>query len=234
MKRDAAVIAIDGPAGVGKSTVARSVANSLGLSYIDTGAMYRAATLAALRAGVDTGDDAAVAELAHQAKIELRYSGDDGLEVRTFLDGEDVSDDIRTPLVSSHVSQVAANPAVRRVMVGLQRELINRGGAVVEGRDVGTIVAPDADVKIFLTASVPERARRRLQDLERAGHDVTLEQLERDIARRDHLDSSRSDSPLKQAADAIVIDTTEKTAEQVTEEIVRAVRRRWDTKGAGA
>lgn len=223
---DRLVVAIDGPAGVGKSTVAQMVAAELSYAYIDTGAMYRAVTFKALRKKVNTEDDHAVAGLAREALIEERYNPTGRVKLRTFLDGREVTREIRTPRVSNYVSRVSANPGVRTELVKLQRRLLKGGGVVIEGRDMGTIVAPDADIKIFLTASVSERARRRHGDLLEAGIDIPLETLRNEIARRDHADSTRKESPLSMARDALRIDTTGMNAEEVAAEIVKRCRKK--------
>jgi cytidylate kinase len=208
------VVAIDGPAGAGKSTVARAVADRLGLAYLDTGAMYRAVALAALRRGVDPAATDEVAEVARTAGIEIT-TGDGS--PRVVVDGADVTGDIRSPEVTRAVSAVAANPAVRGEMVRRQREWASaHQGAVVEGRDIGTVVFPDADLKVFLTATDDERARRRALELV----DLGYEQVAADLARRDRLDSSRAASPLKAADGAVVLDTTGLGVEEVVERIL--------------
>jgi cytidylate kinase len=203
------VIAIDGPAGSGKSTVARMVAERLGLDYLDTGAMYRSVAFAALRRGIDPTATDAVAEVARDVSIEVAGA--------VTVDGLDATAAIRGAEVTSAVSSVAANPAVRAEMVHRQRQwAAKRGGGVVEGRDIGSVVFPDAVLKIYLTASDDERARRRaVQD---GGADVRA--VREDIARRDRVDSTRAASPLAVAADAIVIDTTDRTAGDVVEEVL--------------
>jgi len=206
------VVAIDGPAGAGKSTVAKLLAHRLGFLYIDTGAMYRALTLKVLREGIRSTDDEAVGSLAGKVKIDLVPS-ENGL--RVFLDGEDVTDEIRSPEVSRHVSYVARIYAVRERMTALQREMARNGKVVMEGRDIGTCVLPEADHKFFVTASVRERARRRQGDLRLQGHDIDLETLVQEIEKRDYIDSTREVAPLKPALDAKVIDTTGKTVEEV-------------------
>lgn len=209
----ALVIAIDGPAGTGKSTVARGLASALGASYLDTGAMYRIVTLAALRRGVDLADTDAIA--AAVADVELTV-GHDPAEDRSFLAGEDVSTEIRGDAVTKAVSAVSAVPAVRTRLVELQRALA--GGAhdvVVEGRDIGTVVLPDADVKIFLTASAEERARRRNDQNVANGLPDDYEAVLADVKRRDHLDSTRPISPLRAADDAAVVDTSDMSQSQV-------------------
>ena len=211
MKR---VVAVDGPSGSGKSTVSRGVADALGLSVLDTGAMYRAVTLAALDAGIDPADADAAAATARRSRVDL----DDG---RVQLDGRDVTSQIRGPAVTDAVSIVSAHPHVREVLVGRQREWVERhGGGVVEGRDIGTVVFPDAPVKVFLTASDDERARRRQRDERAADRDVDVESVRKALGRRDQLDASRATSPLRRADDALVIDTTGRDADDVVAEIV--------------
>ena len=208
-----AVAAIDGPAGSGKSTVARLLASELKLPHFDTGAMYRAVAVAALRAGIDPDDQDATAELAEQTKIAI---GD-----RTFIDEVDATDEIRTPEVDQLVSVVAANPKVRRVLVAQQRKWATElGGGVMEGRDIGTKVFPDAIFKAFLTAQPEVRARRRYGQ----SSIQTLGDVAEDIERRDQIDSTRSDSPLQVAPGAVVIDTSDLTVEQVVSELANMFR----------
>ncbi|REK59177.1 MAG: (d)CMP kinase [Thermobacillus sp.] len=208
-------IAIDGPAGAGKSTVARLVAGRFGYVYIDTGAMYRAVALAALRAGVEPGMTGELEKLVSELDIRLE-PGDVVQRVR--LNGEDVTDEIRSRAVTSVVPAYAAVPAVRARLVELQRAMAREGGVVMDGRDIGTHVLPDAELKVFLTASVQERARRRYEESGRA-QGMTLEMLEEEIAERDRQDASREISPLVKAEDAIVLDTTTLTAEEAAERI---------------
>ncbi len=195
------VIAVDGPGGVGKSTVARGVAAALGAAYIDTGALYRAVTLGVLRSGCDAQDAAAVVHLAETSRFEYA-------DEITFLDGEDVSAAIRTPEVNALVSPISAMVEVRRWAVGWQRAWVERhqGHAVVVGRDIGTVVFPDAPVKVYLTADAATRAQRRAQDPEAAGQD--LDAVASQLQLRDRIDSTRASSPLKPAEDAVVIDTS--------------------------
>jgi CMP/dCMP kinase len=214
MTAGAGILAIDGPAGAGKSTVARGAADRLGFHVLDTGAMYRAATLACLRAAVDLDDERACGEIAGAIRIDQ-----DGEQ--TSLDGVDVSREIRTPEVTATVSTVSAHPGVRRIMVDHQRRwAAGREGGVVEGRDIGTVVFPDARLKVFLLASDEERARRRLQDEMAAGRDVDLDALRAAIERRDKLDSERAHSPLAVADDAVQVDTTGRSVDDVVDEIV--------------
>lgn len=200
------VIAVDGPAGTGKSSVSRGLARSLGARYLDTGAMYRIVTLAVVRAGVNLTDTPAIELAAADVPLSVGYDPD---EDKAYLDAEDVSREIRGDAVTKAVSAVSAVPAVRARLVGLQRELASGpGSVVVEGRDIGTVVLPDADLKIFLTASAEERARRRNQQNIAAGRDDEYETVLADVMRRDHLDSTRAVSPLRAADDAVVVDTT--------------------------
>ncbi|MFL6052556.1 MAG: (d)CMP kinase [Actinoallomurus sp.] len=212
------VIAMDGPSGSGKSSVSKGVARALGLRYLDTGAMYRAMTWWMLREGVPVDDAAAVA--ARAGKPEL-VSGTDPAAPTITVGGVDVSGPIRGSDVTGAVSAVAAVPAVRQRLVALQREIIGTGGIVVEGRDIGTAVAPDAQVKIYLTASAEARARRRNAEL--TGATVTATQA--DLARRDRLDSTRKVDPLARAADAVELDTTSLGLDEVIEEVLRIARK---------
>ncbi len=215
------IIAIDGPAGAGKSTVARQVATQLGLVYLDTGAMYRAITWLVLENGIDIDDECSIAELANQCKIELTPSQNLQFPVQVWINGIDVTQEIRSIEVTSQVSAIAAQNAVRKALVQQQQNWGQRGGLVAEGRDIGTHVFPDAEVKIFLTASVGERARRRQQDFTKQGQpEVSVEQLERDIAERDYKDSTRKISPLRKAADAVEVQTDGLTPSEVAAQIV--------------
>ena len=211
-------IALDGPAGSGKSTVARAVAARLSLPHLDTGAMYRAATLKALERGIGTHDGAGLRSLLDVTDIDLR----DG---RVFLDGRDVSAEVRAGPVTASVSQVAAHAAVRQWMVDRQRRLVGERGGVVEGRDITTVVLPEADFKFFLTAAPRERARRRAAELAAEGVAVSLDDVLTGIEARDRLDSGREASPLRVAEGAIVIDSTGRSVDDVVEEIVAAARR---------
>jgi len=209
------VVAIDGPGGSGKSTVAKMVAAQTGLDYLDTGAMYRSIAFGVLQRSIEPTDWPAVEAIVDDIELEL---GPDSVTV----DGLDATTAIRGPEVTRHVSAVAANPAVRAAMVRLQRQwLVQRNGGVLEGRDIGTVVAPDAPVKVFLTASVAERARRRALE---TGEDVN--EVEADLARRDTADSQRADSPLKPASDSVEIDTTGQTILEVVATIVGLVDER--------
>jgi CMP/dCMP kinase len=213
------IIAVDGPSGSGKSSVSRGVARALGLRYLDTGAMYRAMTWWMLREGVPVGDPDAVAARVGEAELSCDT---DPAAPGIAVDGTDVSGPIRTPEVTAAVSAVAAVPEVREHLVALQRRIIGEGRIVVEGRDIGTIVAPEAPVKIYLTATADVRAQRRNAEL--AGASVTATQAA--MARRDRLDSTRQASPLARAADAVELDTTRLDLDEVIAEVLRAVRER--------
>lgn len=213
-----AVVAIDGPAGAGKSTAARRVAERLEYTLVDTGAMYRAVALEATERGLSYDDGAALGALARG--LDLRFEpGPDGAP-RLVLDGIDRSEAIRTPAISAAASQVSRHPEVRDALLGLQRKVGAEGGVVLEGRDIGTVVFPDAEVKVFLTASAEERARRRVAELEAKGHDVDYESTLDQIRSRDALDEGREVAPLKPAADAVHLDSTALGIDEVVERIV--------------
>lgn len=216
------VIAIDGPAASGKSTTAKLVAQRLGYLYVDTGAMYRAMGFKARQLGISLSDAEAVAEMAQNTSVEQR-PGPGGAV--TYLDGRDVSREIRTPEASQLASDISTIPAVRRRLVAQQQELGRRGGVVMEGRDITTVVFPDADVKVYMEASVGERARRRQAELARKGIVSTLEEIEAQIRARDLQDSTRADSPLTRDAAALVIDTTGLSIEKQVELVLEAAYR---------
>lgn len=216
------IIAIDGPAGAGKSTVTRKIAEALGLLYLDTGAMYRAVTWLVLQSGIKIDDQPAIAEIVSQCHIELIP---DGEQPRTVINGQDVTEAIRSLEVTANVSAIASQWAVRQALVKQQQAFGRQGGIVAEGRDIGTTVFPDAELKIFLTASVQERAKRRLLELHAKGQtDITQDQLEQDIAQRDHLDSNRAISPLRKALDAVEIQTDNLTIDDVIQRAVSLYR----------
>lgn len=217
------VIALDGPSGAGKSSVARDVATSLELRYLDTGAMYRALTWWMLRHDVDVDDPGAVAALADKPQLSI---GTDARNPTIEVDGTDASERIRAPAVSSSVSAVSAVPEVRRRLVEAQVDIIGEGGIVVEGRDIGTVVAPTADVKVFLTATPEERAQRRTRELEAqpAPTEVSADATHADMQRRDRLDSGRQSSPLTKADDAVEIDSTVLGLDEVVNVVLRLVR----------
>lgn len=217
------IVAIDGPSGAGKSTLAKRVAREFGFMYLDTGAMYRALALKALRDTVDLTDEARMARLVEGTDIDLTERAG---KLEVFLDGEEVSALIRTPEVSQMASRVSALGVVRRRMLELQRSVGRRGSVVAEGRDIGTVVFPEAEVKIYLDASAQERARRRSDELRAAGSPVGLEETQREIEERDRRDSERELAPLRQAEDALAIDSSSLDADAVAEWVIREIRSR--------
>ncbi len=225
------VVAIDGPSGAGKSTVARRLAARLGWQHVETGAMYRAVGLKADRRGVDFGDDGALERLCRETAIEFRPGADGGS--RVLLDGEDVSGAIREHRVSDLASRVSTRKPVREAMARYQRELGEARPSVLEGRDIGTVVFPDALLKVYLTASDEERARRRTEELAARGQAVLAEEVLADIRARDEQDSSREHAPLRAAADAVAVDTTGLTVAQVVERVAALVRERLASPGGG-
>ena len=212
------IIAIDGPAGAGKSTIAKLLAKKLQLLYIDTGAMYRALALQALRKGITPDEQEKIALIAEKTRITLLENGDRNISV--FLDDEDVTDAIRSPEVTALVSSIAALPEVRMYLVEQQRAIAKRGGVVMDGRDIGTFVLPHADLKFFLTASIEERAKRRYLEMAAKGFEVELEALSQELLVRDSQDENRALAPLKQAEDAILIDTTGLDIDQVLDKMI--------------
>lgn len=219
------VIAIDGPAGSGKSTTAKMVAKEMGFSFLDTGAMYRALTHYALTNNISPSDSEQLTRLAEELVLEFKPT--DGVN-HVIYDSVDITKEIRTPEVTLHVSEVSAHPGVRKAMVARQKEFGKIGSIVAEGRDTTTVVFPNAAVKIFLIASVEERAKRRLLDLKNAGSDSTVEDQKADLERRDHYDSNREHSPLTKADDAFEIDTTNLTIEEQVSKIVELAKKVFD------
>ncbi len=214
------IIAIDGPSGAGKSTIAKLLAKKLNILYLDTGAMYRAVGLKALRNGVDINDETAVAEMLKTTEVDVKIV--DGTQ-KVYLDGEDVSVAIREHRVSKAASDISAVSCVRYAMVDLQRKIAGKRDTILDGRDIGTFVLPNADYKIFLTASVEERSLRRFKELQAKGENCTLEKIAQDIATRDYNDSHRALAPLKKADDAVEIDSTSMTIEEVADKIISIV-----------
>ena len=206
------IIAIDGPAGSGKSTIAKLIAEDLGLVYLDTGAMYRLVTLKALNEGI-LGDFEKIKKMLNNLNIDIKENG-------FYLDNVDVSDEIRKPIVSENVSDIAAIREVREKMVDLQRKFSESKNVILDGRDIGTVVFPSADVKIFLVADAKERANRRYKELVKKGENIKIEEIYENILKRDEIDSTRKESPLKKAEDAIEVDTTSKNIEEVKNEIL--------------
>lgn len=217
-------IAIDGPSGAGKSTLARMIAEKLGFIYVDTGAIYRAVGLCAFDNGVDRSDAQGVIRLLDQIKIEIGH-GKDGMQ-RVILNGKDVSERIRLPEISLYASDVSKIPEVRTFLLDMQRELADRYDVIMDGRDIGTVVLPNADVKIFLTATAEDRSGRRLAELKAKGIDASFEEVFRDIKYRDENDSKRSVAPLKPAPDAVILDTTGNSLEKSFAILLELVKER--------
>ena len=224
MNQDVIAVAMDGPAGAGNSTVARAVAQALGFVYVDTGALYRTIGLAVCRRGLDGTDVPGVLAVLPEIQVTLAYQ--DGAQ-HVLLDGEDVSDAIRTPQISTCASQVSSVPAVRAYLLDLQRNMARRQSVVMDGRDIGTVILPDAQVKIFLTASPETRAARRFAELKDKGTEpVSYARILEDMKARDALDASRAVAPLKQAPDAVLLDTSEMTLDESIQAALSIVRRR--------
>ena len=219
---DYKVIAIDGPAGAGKSTIAKKLAECIGYTYIDSGAMYRAVTLKVLREDIPIGETYSIIRLAGETDIDFRNNS-------IYIDGRLADTEIREEAVNKNVSYIASIPEVRRLMVDLQRKISKNNNVVMDGRDVGTVIFPEAGFKFFITASVEERAERRYKELRLKGYEAELQDIKVQIEKRDHIDSTRADSPLVAAADAIVIDTTGKGIEEVLEEVIYYI----EMKGGG-
>ena len=216
------IVAIDGPAGAGKSTVAKRLAKELGYTYMDTGAMYRAFALKARREGIDLDNESALRASLAGTNVELMEK--DG-QPKVLLDGRDVTSEIRAPEMSQWASKISALKPVRERMVELQRALGTRGGVVVEGRDIGTVVFPGAEVKIFLTAGTQERGLRRFAELQAHGKDVTLEETLGEMKQRDRRDQERAVAPLRQAEDAVAVDSTGMSVDQVVEKIMKEIKK---------
>ena len=216
-------IAIDGPAGAGKSSIARRIAGRLGYIYVDTGALYRAIGLHVLRGGADPAKEESVRPFLDGLQVSLKFVGG---EQRVFLNGEDVSQEIRTAPVSRAASQVSAIPAVRAFLLSLQRDIAGENDVVMDGRDIGTVVLPNAPIKIFLTASPEERARRRYEQMRKKGMEADYSQVLQDMKLRDYSDSHREISPLVRADDALLVDTTGNTLEQSVEQLLSLILKR--------
>ena len=214
-------VAIDGPSGAGKSTVSRSVAKAFGFIYVDTGAMYRTIGLAAFRKGLDTKDKPSIIGILPELDIELKYN-EQG-EQRMYLNGEDVSTDIRLPEISMCASNVSAMPEVRAYLMDMQRQMAKRYDVIMDGRDIGTVILPDAAVKIFLTASAEERANRRYKELIAKGNEVSFEEVLEDMKKRDEQDSNRAAAPLKPADDAVMLDTSSMNFDESIQAVCRLI-----------
>lgn len=215
-------VAVDGPSGAGKSTLARKAAAALGYLYVDTGAIYRTVALSAVRRGIDPADGVKIVPILGELDIRLEYAGD-GLQ-HMYLNGEDVSQAIRVHEISQHASTVSAIPEVRAFLLELQRDLARKNNVIMDGRDIGTVVLPEAQVKIFLTASPESRAQRRHLELQQRGQDTDFDTVLRDIIRRDEQDTNRPIAPLRQAEDAVLLDTTHLDLEQSLQAILNIIK----------
>ena len=216
------IITIDGPAGSGKSTIAKMLAKELGYTYIDTGAMYRAVALMVKRLGINPDNANAVVEIMKKIQIDLKPAEN---RVQVFLNGEDVSKEIRTEEIGKIASKIARHSEVRKILVQMQRELgLRAKNVVIEGRDTGTVIFPDADIKFFFTASPEVRAERRYRELKEKGLNINYEEILKEIKERDHLDETRKDSPLKPAPDAILLDTTNKSLLEVFQDVINIIQ----------
>lgn len=214
-------VAIDGPAGAGKSTIARTAAKAMGYIYVDTGALYRAVGVYSLRHGFDTKNADTVAATLSDIQVELKFLGD---IQHVFLNGEDVSEEIRTPDASMAASDVSAVPAVRQFLFDLQRDIAKANNCIMDGRDIGTVVLPDAQVKIFLTASPEARAQRRYKELQEKGATDTYEAVLADLKQRDYNDSHRATAPLKPAEDSVLVDTTALTLQESVQKVISVIQ----------
>lgn len=219
------IVAIDGPSGAGKSTLAKRLAKELGFTYLDTGAMYRALALKVLRQGIDPEEESSLAALLGQTEIDVQENGG---RLKVLLDGVDVGDLIRTPEVSQMASIVSARKIVRQRMLELQRAAAAKGRIVAEGRDIGTVIFPQAEVKVYLDASVTERARRRFEELRASGRDVSFEETVSELMQRDRRDSERDVAPLCRAEDAVTVDSSALTADAVAERVMAVIRLQLD------
>lgn len=217
-------IAIDGPAGAGKSTIAKRVAEELNFMYIDTGALYRAVALCAIQKNIEPDDSQRVSEMLSEIKVQLAFNY--RFEKVVLLDGKDVSSQIRTPEVSMAASKISALPQVRAYLLDLQRDIAKENNVIMDGRDIGTVVLPDAKVKIFLTASPQVRAERRYKELSEKGANVSFDEVLRDVNERDYNDSHRKTAPLKPAEDSVFVDTTDLDFEQSVEKIISVIKER--------
>ncbi|HHX94217.1 MAG TPA: (d)CMP kinase [Clostridia bacterium] len=218
-------IAIDGPAGAGKSTVAKKLSQDLGYLYIDTGAMYRAVAYYALKEGIDLKSEKALADLVRNLDISLAYDQENQLKV--YCNGTDITDKLRTQIVSQNVSIVARVPAVRLRLVENQRKMAAKGGVVMDGRDIGSFVLPDAQLKLFITASLEQRTIRRMKELQAQGYRIDFEELKQEIKQRDTIDALRKMAPLKKAQDAITVDTTNLTVDETVQHILNIYKERF-------
>ena len=226
MKKKGLTIAIDGPAAVGKSTIGKLIARELNYTYIDTGAIYRAITWKVLKNNIDVNDENTISEIVLNTRITIKKTNTNSLKdyYHIFVDGEDVTEEIRNPRIDQNVSQIARLSKIRKQLIYLQRELAEKGNIVMEGRDIGSVILPKADIKLYFTASEEERIKRRYKELTDKGYNLGYEEVKKQIVQRDEIDSKRKYAPLIRAKDAILIDSTEKSIEEVKDKILKIIR----------
>jgi cytidylate kinase len=227
MKKNGLIIAIDGPAAVGKSTMGKLIARELGFLYIDTGAIYRAITWKVLKNNININDEEMISSMVSNTYITIERANKKSLNdyYHIFVDGEDVTEEIRNPMIDQNVSQIARLPKIRKQLIYLQRELAEKGNIVMEGRDIGSVILPKADIKLYFTASEEERIKRRYKELIDKGYNVDYEEVKKQIVQRDEIDSKRKYAPLIKAKDAILIDSTKKSIEEVKDEILKIIKK---------
>ena len=227
MKKNGLIIAIDGPAAVGKSTMGKLIARELGFLYIDTGAIYRAITWKVLKNNININDEEMISHLVSDIRLNIERINNKSLNdyYHIFIDGEDVTGEIRNPRIDQNVSQIARLPKVRKQLICLQRELAEKGNIVMEGRDIGSVILPQADIKFYFTASEEERIKRRYKELIKKGYSIDYELVKKQIIQRDKIDSKRKYAPLIKAKDAILIDSTKKNIEEVKDKILKIIRK---------
>ena len=233
MKKNGFIIAIDGPAAVGKSTMGKLIARKLGFIYIDTGAIYRAITWKVLKNNIDINNENMISDIVSSTCITIKKTNTNSLKdyYHIFVDEEDVTEEIRNPKIDQNVSQIAKLPKIRRQLIHLQRKLAEKGNIVMEGRDIGSVILQMADIKLYFTASEEERIKRRYKELIKKGYDVGYEEVKKQIVQRDEIDSKRKYAPLIKAKDAILIDSTEKSIEEVKDEILKIIKKQKKYRG---
>lgn len=227
MKKNGLVIAIDGPAAVGKSTMGKIIARELGFLYIDTGAIYRAITWKVLKNNINVYDEDTISNLVSNTYITIKRKNRNSLKgyYNIFIDGEDVTEEIRSPKIDQNVSQIAKLPKIRKQLIYLQRKLAKKGNIIMEGRDIGSVILPQADIKLYFTASEEERIKRRYKELIDEGYNIDYKEVKKQIVQRDETDSKRKYAPLIKAKDAILIDSTEKSIEEVKDKILKTIKK---------
>jgi len=225
MKKNNLIIAIDGPSAVGKSTISKLIAQELGYLYIDTGAIYRALTWKVLQKNIDSNNEDLILNLLLKTRIIIKKTNSDFKDYyHIFVDGEDITEEIRNPKIDQNVSQIAKMPKIRKQLISLQKNLAKKGNVVMEGRDIGSIIFPNADIKLYFTASEEERIKRRYLELKNKGYKISYKEVKEQIVQRDSIDSKRKYAPLTKTKDAIIINSTDKTIEEVKNEILKIIK----------